>query len=165
MDVPALDAVHAVRVEKARLAVPAKDSAERAPVQQPLAAVVAGAVEGRVASERAGEDPEEGEPPAEDPRMREDAGRDDWDFLGHRQAEPGGEDDEEQPDVTQLLDEARDHLAPRTSGRSASCALRTVYTPERRMQSPVRCEPSFLEWSSSHGSQTLRRRPFVLDLH
>src|SRR5882724_5066438 len=86
---------------------------------------------------RAGEDHEEREPPAEDPRMREDAGRDDRDFLGHRQAEPGGEEDEEQPDVTQLLDEARDHPAPRASGRSASCALRTVYTPERRMRSSV----------------------------
>src|SRR5947208_805925 len=114
---------------------------------------------------RDGEDHEEREPPAEDPRMREDAGRDDRDFLGHRQAEPGGEEDEEQPDVTQLLDEARDHPAPRASGRSASCALRTVYTSERRMWSSVRCEPSCLEWSPSHGSQTLHRRSFVLDLH
>ena len=56
-------------------------------------------VEDRVAREHPGEDHGEREPPAEDPRMREDAGRDDRDFLGHRQAEPGGEEDEEEPDV------------------------------------------------------------------
>ena len=72
---------------------------DHAPVQQELAPVAAGPVEDRVAREHAREDHGEREPPAEDPRMREDAGRDDRDFLGHRQAEPGGEEDEEEPDV------------------------------------------------------------------
>src|SRR2546426_641741 len=71
----------------------------------------------------------EREPPPEDLRAREDAGCDDRDLFGHGQTEPGGQQDEEQPDVMQVLDQGRDQTAPRED--PARVRSRTVYTPER----------------------------------
>src|SRR5947209_6488024 len=62
-------------------------------------------------------------------RDAEDAGRDDRDLFGHGQTEPGGQQDEEQPDVMQVLDQSRDQTAPRED--PARVRSRTVYTSER----------------------------------
>src|SRR5207249_4157962 len=79
--------------------------------------------------EHAREDHGEREPPPEGPRVREDAGRDDRDLFGYGQTEPGGQQDEEQPDVMQVLDQGRDQTAPRED--PARVRSWTVYTSER----------------------------------
>jgi len=110
-----------------------------APAEDPLPPVVSDPVEDDVGGEHAHEADGQGEPPPEDQLVRQDSGGDDRELLRQGDPEAGGEENEEQAGVAELLDQRPDQIAPRARFVSRKM-VNSVYS-----DSPVRSEGA-LPW-------------------